>query len=84
MQHTIKVRKKIIKCDYEIYSFELAKLIYDCIRSWDTDAQNLEFKTDNIQNVKDHVFYDEYDLDCYGPNQIEHKFFDDEPWEDNW
>lgn len=39
-------------------------------------AQNLGFKADNIKNVKDHVFYNEHDLDRYGPDRIERKQFD--------
>ena len=60
--------------------FILAEKIYDSIRGCDTDicdvAENLGFKADNIKNVKDHVFYNEHDLDRYGPNEIEHKRFD--------
>ena len=33
-------------------------------------------ESDNIKNVKDHVFYNEHDLDRYGPDEIEHKRFD--------
>lgn len=59
---------------------KLADQIYDSIRESDTDicdiAQNLGFKADNIKNVKDHVFYNEHDLDRYGPDQIERKQFD--------
>lgn len=58
--------------------FELAEEIYDSIRECDTDicdiAENLGFKADNIKNVKDHVFYNEHDLDRY--DEIEHKRFD--------
>jgi hypothetical protein len=60
--------------------FKLAEKIYDSIRECDTDicdiAENLGFKADNIKNVKDHVFYNEHDLDRYGPDEIEHKRFD--------
>jgi hypothetical protein len=60
--------------------FVLAEKVYDSIRESDTDisdiASNLGFKADNIKNVKDHVFYNEHDLDRYGPNEIEHKRFD--------
>ena len=60
--------------------FELAEEIYDSIRECDTDicdiAENLGFKAGNIKNVKDHVFYNEHDLDRYGPDEIEHKRFD--------
>ena len=59
---------------------KLADQIYYSIRESDTDicdiAQNLGFKADNIKNVKDHVFYNEHDLDRYGPDEIEHKRFD--------
>jgi hypothetical protein len=59
---------------------KLADQIYESIRESDTDicdiAQNLGFKADNIKNVKDHVFYNEHDLDRYGPDQIERKQFD--------
>ena len=60
--------------------FELAEEIYDSIRKSDMDicdiAENLGFKADNIKNVKNHVFYNEHDLDRYGPDEIEHKRFD--------
>jgi len=59
---------------------KLADQIYESIRESDTNicdiAQNLGFKADNIKNVKDHVFYNEHDLDRYGPDQIERKQFD--------
>jgi len=59
---------------------KLADQIYESIRESDTYicdiAQNLGFKADNIKNVKDHVFYNEHDLDRYGPDQIERKQFD--------
>jgi len=64
---------------YEL-SDNLADQIYESIRESDTDicdiAQNLGFKADNIKNVKDHVFYNEHDLDRYGPDAIEQKRFD--------
>ena len=48
---------------------KLADQMYDSIRECDTDicdiAANLEFKTDNIKNVKDHIFYKEHELDQY-------------------
>ena len=60
--------------------FILAEKIYDSIRECDTDisdvAENLGFKAYNIKNVKDHVFYNEHNLDRYGPDEIEHKRFD--------
>ena len=60
--------------------FVLAEKVYDSIRESDTDicdiASNLGFKADNIKNVKDHIFYNEHDLDSYGPDEIEHKPFD--------
>ena len=50
------------------------------IRESDTDisdiASNLGFKADNIKNIKDHLFYNEHDLDRYGPDEFEHKRFD--------
>ena len=59
---------------------KLADQIYESIRESDTDicdiAQTLGFKAKNIKNVKDHVFYNEHDLDRYGPDQIERKQFD--------
>ena len=83
---TIQVAKQTynIKNSYGDSAYELsdnlAEQIYDFIRECDTDicdiAQNLGFKADNIKNVKDHVFYNEHDLDRYGPDQIEHKRFD--------
>jgi hypothetical protein len=60
--------------------FVLAEKVYDSIRKSDTDicdiASNLRFKADNIKNVKDHIFYNEHDLDRYGPDEMEHKRFD--------
>ena len=65
--------------DNELQSI-LAEKIYDSIRESDTDSSdipsNLVFKVDNIKNVKDHIFYNEHNLDRYGPNEIEHKCFD--------
>ena len=59
---------------------KLADQIYDSIRECDTDicdiAKNLGFKADNIKNAKDHIFYNEHDLDRYGPDQMERKQFD--------
>ena len=50
-------------------SDKLAYQIYDSIRACDTDicdiAENLGFKAENIKKVKDHVFYNEHDLDRY-------------------
>ena len=68
-------------CANSIESQEfLSEKIYDSIRECDTDicdvAKNLGFKADNIKNVKDHVFYNEHNLDRYGPDEIEHKGFD--------
>jgi hypothetical protein len=68
-------------CDsaYELND-KLAKQIYDSIRKSDMDiwhiAKNLGFKTDNIKNLKDHVFYNKDNLDRYDPDQIEYKRFD--------
>lgn len=49
--------------------FVLAEKVYDSIRESDTDicdiAKNLGFKADNIKNVKDHIFYNEDDLDRF-------------------
>lgn len=43
--------------------------MYGSIIECDTDicylAVNLEFKADNIKNVKDHIFYKEHELDQY-------------------
>ena len=54
--------------------FVLVEKVYDSIRESNTDicdsASNLGFKADNIKNVKDHIFYNEYDL---GLDQIERK-----------
>ena len=59
---------------------KLTDQIYNSIRECDTDicdiAENLGFKADNIKNVKDHIFYNEHDLDRYGPDQTERKQFD--------
>uniref|UniRef100_UPI004057B427 hypothetical protein n=1 Tax=Candidatus Electrothrix sp. TaxID=2170559 RepID=UPI004057B427 len=73
----------ILKNPYHEGAYELAdKLadqIYESIRESDTDicdiAQNLGFKADNIKHVKDHVFYNEHDLDRH-PDRIERKQFD--------
>lgn len=58
---------------------KLADQIYESIRKSDTDicdiAKNLGFKADNIKNVKDHVFYNQHDLDRHG-GAIERKQFD--------
>jgi hypothetical protein len=59
---------------------KLAEQLYDRIRESDTDvcdiASNLGFKANNIKNVKDHIFYNEHDLDRYVLEEIEHKRFD--------
>ena len=56
------------------------QILNNSIREFDMDicdiAENLSSKADNIKNVKDHVFYNEHDLDRYGPDEIEHKRFD--------
>ena len=78
-EQTYNIKNPYGDSAYEL-SDNLAERIYDSIRECDTDicdiAQNLGFKADNIKNVKDHVFYNEHDLDRYGPDQIEHKRFD--------
>ena len=38
-------------------------------------AKNANFKTNNIKNAKDHVFYNEHNFGCYKPDQIERKIF---------
>lgn len=47
--------------------YELADQIYYSIRKSDRDicdiAENLGFKTNNIKNIKDHVFYQKHELD---------------------
>jgi hypothetical protein len=83
---TIAGETYIIRNPYNDSAYELseklAEKIYNQIRESDTDvcdiAQNLGFKADNIQNVKDHVFYNEHVLDRYGPDEIKlkHKRFD--------
>ena len=80
VDHQIYILKNLYhEGPYEL-SNKLADEIYESIRESDTDicniAQNLGFKADNIKNVKDHVFYNEHDLDRYGPDQIERKQFD--------
>jgi hypothetical protein len=74
---TYKIKNFYGDSAYEL-SDNLAEQIYDSIRECDTDicdiAQNLGFKADNIKNVKDHVFYNEHDLDRHGP--IERRRFD--------
>ena len=65
---------------YTELSDKLAREMYNSIRSCDTDicdiAKNLGFKVENIKNVKEHIFYNEHNLDRYGPDEIEHKRFD--------
>ena len=60
--------------------FILVERIYDNIKKSDTDicdiAKSLGFKAINIKNVKDHVFYNEHDLDRYPQEKIAHKRFD--------
>lgn len=61
---------------------KLAEKVYDSIRECDTDicdiAANLGFKADNIKNVKDHLFYNEHELDQYAAQgeKSEYKRFD--------
>lgn len=59
---------------------KLADQIYDSIRECVTDicdiAENLGFKADNIKKLKNHIFYNEHDLDRHGPDQLERKQFD--------
>lgn len=74
----------IVKNPYRASAYEwsdkLAEKIYDLIKKCDNCvyniAANLGFKAENIKNVKDHVFYNEQDLNHYDPDQIEHKRFD--------
>lgn len=77
---TYKIKKPLGYYGADELSYDLAERIYDSIRKCDTDtcdiAQNLGFKADNIKNVKDHIFYNEHDLDRFGPAEIEHKRFD--------
>jgi hypothetical protein len=68
------------RCVYALAD-NLAEQIYDSIKKCDTDicdiAANLGFKANNIKNVKDHVFYNEHDLDRYAPSvPVEHRRFD--------
>lgn len=53
-------RNLIIECDIDIFNI----------------TKNLDFKTDTLKNVKDHVFYNEHNLDHYSSNVIEQKRFD--------
>ena len=72
---TIEVADQVysIKTSYgdnaQELSEKLADQMYDSIRESDTDicdiAENLGFKAENIKKVKDHVFYNEHDLDRY-------------------
>jgi len=59
-------------------SYKLTDKIYDSIRSCHTHicdiAENLGFKADSIKTVKDHVFYNEHDLDRYGPDDDLQRF----------
>ncbi len=59
--------KNLSRKNADELQFELAEKIYNSIRECDTDicdiAKNLGFKADNIKNVKDHVFYNEHNLD---------------------
>ena len=69
-----------IKNPYCEGHYELGDQIYDSIRECNTDicdiVENLGFKADNIKNIKDHIFYNEHDLDPYSPDQVERKRFD--------
>jgi len=65
----------------DVLADKLAEQIYDSIRECDTDisniAANLGFKADTIKNVKDHVFYNEHDLDRFASAEpVEHRRFD--------
>jgi len=46
--------------NYQELNFELANRIYELIRQSDEDickiVSNIEFRTNNIKNIKDHVF----------------------------
>lgn len=76
----------VLKNRYRESSYELgdklANKMYDSIRECDTDicdiAQNLGFKADNIKKVKDHVFFNEHNLDRYPNEPVERKRFDPE------
>lgn len=62
--------------------YKLADQLYDSIRECDTDiydiAANLGFKTDKIKKVKNHIFYEEHELDQYIflGEKSEYKIFD--------
>ena len=60
--------------------FDLAEKIYDNIRSSNDDvariAKNYGWKVENVQKVKDHVFYNTHMLDRHGPECAEYKRFD--------
>lgn len=53
----------------KLITIQVVDQTYNSIRECDTDicdvAENLGFKADNIKNVKDHVFYNEHNLDWY-------------------
>jgi hypothetical protein len=76
----------VLKNKYRESSYELgdklASQMYDSIRECDTDicdiAENLGFKADNIKKVKDHIFYNEHNLDRYPDEPVERKRFDPE------
>jgi len=76
---TYNIKNPYHESAYELAD-KLAAQIYDSIRESDTDicdiAANIGFKADNIKNVKDHIFYNEHDLDRYGPDYMERKQFD--------
>lgn len=44
--------------------FKLIKKIYNSIKEFNTNvwdiAENIDFKVNNLKNVKDHVFYNQY------------------------
>lgn len=70
--------------DMSVYDLNniLSEKIYASIRDSDTDicdiAKNLGYKAEHIEKIKDHVFYNEHDLDSYAHlgDPTERKRFD--------
>jgi hypothetical protein len=76
---TYSITNKYLDSANEL-QFVLAEDLYTSIRNSNTDvlkiAKALGFKIDNIQKIKDHVFYNKHKFDRYKGEEIEYKRFD--------